>query len=433
MRRLQAAFENLSIPVFATLLGLTVSSFFILAANLNPLDAYSRLFCEGFGSTGCESFSDLFFVDIVNEETGATEWHFALFYGDKGHALAVVLEQATPLILTALAATVAFKAGMFSIGMDGQFALGATVAVFLGYWLPAQVYALFGVADPETASTALLWFMRLTMPTIAIAAAMLVGALYSLLAGVLKVRLNVNELISTIILNAIAVQFVTFLLNGPMRADFNNIARTERIDDTAWLVPFTRGFLADVNWFSGSRLGVGIVLALIAGVLVWYYLWRTTRGYEQRMTQGAQSFAQYGGIPTGRAILRAMFISGALSGLAGAIQILGVERRMVDGFVLSGTGFDGVLVAILARESVVALFFVAVLFSGLQLGAINLQFGNIPRQLGGLIIAFIILFTSMENLFREWLTKIRLRLGNLRTSPPLDPPTEDPAPTTGGD
>ncbi|MEL7236375.1 MAG: hypothetical protein AAGK74_17870, partial [Chloroflexota bacterium] len=77
---------------------------------------------------------------------------------------------------------------------------------------------------------------------------------------------------------------------------------------------------------------------------------------------------------TDRAILRAMLISGALSGVAGAIQILGVERRMVDGFVLSGTGFDGVLIAVLARESIVAIFFIAMLYSGLQLGSINLQF-----------------------------------------------------------
>ncbi|MEL6270604.1 MAG: ABC transporter permease, partial [Chloroflexota bacterium] len=158
-----------------------------------------------------------------------------------------------------------------------------------------------------------------------------------------------------------------------------------------------------------------------------YYMWRSTRGYEQRMTQGSKLFARFGGIPTDRAILRAMLISGALSGVAGAIQILGVERRMVDGFVLSGTGFDGVLIAVLARESIVAIFFIAMLYSGLQLGSINLQFGDIPRQLGGMIIALIILFTAMEGYFRELITRVRVRL-----MPPASPstPQENPA---GGD
>jgi simple sugar transport system permease protein len=104
-----------------------------------------------------------------------------------------------------------------------------------------------------------------------------------------------------------------------------------------------------------------------------------------------------------------MLISGALSGLAGAIMMLGVERRMVSGFELSGTGFDGVLVAILARESIAGIIIVAGLFAGLDQGAINLQFEDLPRQLGGIIIAFMILFASMEAFIRETVARLRLR------------------------
>jgi len=186
----------------------------------------------------------------------------------------------------------------------------------------------------------------------------------------------------------------------------NNIARTRRIDDSAWLIPFNRGIFQDIEWFSGARLGIGLILALIAAALVWFYLWRTTAGYEQRMTRGSGLFARFGGIPSGRAALRAMLISGALSGLAGAIAILGVERRVVDGFALSGTGFDGVLVAILAKESVVGILIIAPFFAGLNLGAINLQFGNLPRQLGGIIISFIILFRAMEDFLRLQFTNL---------------------------
>lgn len=408
INRLRHALEGAAIPVAAVVLGLVVSSVFVVFAGKQPVPTYAFMFCEGFGSRGCESFGHLLVVPVEGED-GNVSAHFAPTLGTRGHKLAIVLERATPLILTALSATVAFRAGMFSIGQDGQLVLGAVAAVFLGYWLPDQIYLLTGTG-PDSAPPLQLTLMRLTIPPIAMVAAMVVGAIYSWIAGILKVRLNVNELISTIILNAIAVQFVTFMVNFPLRADFNNIARTRTIDDTAWLTPFTRALLNHVDWFRGSRLGIGLLLALLAALVIWFFLHRTTAGYEQRMTEGSRLFARYGGIPSARATLRAMLISGALSGLAGALMILGVERRIVDGFALGGVGFDGVLVAILARESVVGILLVASFFAGLEQGAINLQFENLPRQLGGMIIAFMILFASMEDFFRENITRLRLRL-----------------------
>lgn len=409
LKRLQIVGGHAAIPLFAVLLGLVVGSFFVFLAGANPIQVYDQLFCEGFGSRGCETFDDLLIVEAENDD-GELETHFAPFYGERGHGMAIVLEKATPLILTALAATIAFKAGMFSIGMDGQLVLGALMAGFLGYWIPDQIYAATGVADFEAASSVMRTVMHIVVPTLAISAAMIVGAIYSWFAGFLKVKLNVNVLISTIILNAIAVQFVGYMINFPLRADFNNIARTRAIDDSAWLVPFTRGLFSEIEWFRGSRTGVGIIIALIAAFVIWFYLWRSTSGYEQRMTSGSSLFARFSGIATEKAALRAMLISGALSGLAGAIMILGVERRIVDGFASSGTGFDGVLVAILARESIAGIVLVAMFFAGLQQGAINLQFGDLPRQLGGIIIALIILFSAMENFFRETMSHIRHRI-----------------------
>ncbi|MBK9745332.1 MAG: ABC transporter permease [Chloroflexi bacterium] len=259
--------------------------------------------------------------------------------------------------------------------------------------------------------------MHLVVPALCIAAAMLVGAIYSWIPGYIKIKLNVNELISTIIFNAIAIQLVGWLINFPLRSDLNNIARTRRIDDTAWLIPFNRGIFADVEWFSGARLGVGFLIALLAAFLVWFYLKRTTAGYEQRMTRGSSLFARFGGIPTGRAALRAMLISGALSGLAGAIAILGVERRVVDGFQASGVGFDGVLVAILSKESIIGILLFAPFYAGLNLGATNLQFGNLPRQLGGIIISFIVLFSAMEDFIRSRLSALWKRRALLGRTP----------------
>ncbi len=421
MRLLRRAVDSLSIPLIAIVLGLAASGVFVIIAGAQPIDTYQRLFCEGFGPNPCATFGDLLFTQ-VETESGALQTVFSPAYGAGGSRIALVLEQATPLILTALSAAVAFQAGMFSIGMDGQFLMGAITVAFLGYWLPDQIYLLAGVTDPETAPQALLTVMHLIIPAICIAAAMLVGAIYSWIPGYIKIKLNVNELISTIIFNAIAVQLVGWLINFPLRSDMNNIARTRRIDDTAWLVPFNRGIFQDVEWFTGARLGVGFLIALLAALLVWYYLKRTTAGYEQRMTRGSSLFARFGGIPTGRAALRAMIISGALSGLAGAITILGVERRVIDGFQASGTGFDGVLVAILSKESIIGILLFAPFFAGLNLGATNLQFGNLPRQLGGIIISFIVLFSAMEDFIRARLISLWKRRTLLQRTAPVDKP-----------
>jgi simple sugar transport system permease protein len=409
MNAIRHTLDRISIPIIAILLGLLASSFFVVLAGANPVDAYQRLFCEGFGPRGCATFGDLAFIQVQDEETGIFQTVFSPTYGAGGNRLALVLEQATPLILTALSAAVAFQVGMFSIGMDGQFVLGGIVAAFLGYWIPDQIYFAAGLTDPEAASESLRTIMHLVVPLLCIGASMLVGAIYSWIPGYLKIKLNVNELISTIIFNAIAVQLVNYLVNFPLRSDMNNIARTRRIDDTAWLIPFNRGIFADVEWFSGARLGIGFLIALLAAGLVWFFLWRTTGGYEQRMTRGSSLFARFGGIPSAKAALRAMLISGALSGLAGALYVLGVERRVVDGFTASGTGFEGVLVAILSKESIVGILLVAPFFAGLNLGAINFQFGNLPRQLGGIIISFIILFSSMEDFIRLQLAKLTSR------------------------
>ncbi len=419
MTLLRRAVDGLSIPLLAILLGLAASSFFVILAGAQPIETYQRLFCEGFGPRGCETFGDLLITQVENED-GTTQTVFSPTYGAGGSRIALLLEQATPLILTALSAAVAFQAGMFSIGMDGQFLMGAITVAFLGYWIPDQIYLLAGVTDPEAAPQALLTLMHLFVPLLCLGAAMLAGAIYSWIPGYIKIKLNVNELISTIIFNAIAVQLMGYLVNFPLRSDLNNIARTRRIDDTAWLVPFNRGIFADIEWFSGARLGVGFLIALAAAVLIWFYLKRTTTGYEQRMTRGSLLFARFGGVPTTRAVLRAMLISGALSGLAGALVVLGVERRVVDGFAISGTGFEGVLVAILSKESIIGILLVAPFFAGLNLGATNLQFGNLPRQLGGIIISFIILFSAMEDFLRLRVASLWSKRLLLQRTPTVD-------------
>jgi simple sugar transport system permease protein len=334
--------DNLLIPILAIISGLLVASLAVLTTGTNPLTAYGHLFRAAFSLDNfprCNLF--------------------------------VTLQLATPLILTGLSAVVAFRSGLFSLGQEGQLMLGGIVAAWLGYaiHLPPIVH-----------------------PIVAILAAMLVGGIYGWFPGLLKVKLGVNELISTMVLNNIAVLFVTYLINFPLRADQSTTAHSPVIDDTAKLAAFV----------PGSKWGVGFVLAVLATVLVYVYLWKLTSGYEQRMAGQARLFALFGGIPSERAAIRGMLISGALSGLAGAIQALGVHYRMLDGFS-AGMGFDGLTAAILGQVHPLGVFIVAIFFAGVRQGAqVGLQFAtNIPRELGGGIIALMILFVAADKLFRD--------------------------------
>lgn len=347
--------NSLLIPTLAIVSGLVVSSVFVLMMHTDPLKAYAELFRAAFSCEG---------VSRCN--------------------LFTTFQLATPLMLSGLSAVVAFRSGLFSLGQEGQLLLGGMMAAWLGYviHLPPIIH-----------------------PTVAILAAMLVGGLYGWFPGVLRVRLGVNEIISTIVLNNIARLFVLYLINFPLRADPSTTAHSPPIDETAKLAAFA----------PGSKWGIGFVLALLAAVLVYIYLWRSSPGYEQRMAGQAPFFARFGGVPSEQAAIRGMFISGALAGLAGAIQALGVHYRMLDGFS-SGLGFDGLTAAILGQVHPVGAVIVAIFFAGVRQGAqVGLQFAvKIPRELGGGIIALMILFVAADRLYRNNIDRISAWWNRLR-------------------
>lgn len=334
--------DNLLIPFLAIVSGMILGSVFILMTDTSPITAFRALFNAAFN---CSSLARC--------------------------NLFTTLQLATPLILTGLSAVVAFRSGMFSLGQEGQLILGGMMAAWLGYiiQLPPLIH-----------------------PLVAMLAAMLVGAAYGWIPGILKVKLAVNEIISTIVLNNIATLFVTYLINFPLRADQSVTAHSPVIDDTAKLATFV----------SGSKFGTGFLIALLAVVLVQLYLWRSSRGYEQRMAGQASFFARFGGVPSDWAAIRGMLISGALAGLAGAVWALGAHYRMLDGFS-GGIGFDGLTAAILGQVHPVGTLVVAIFFAGVRQGAqVGLQFAvKIPRELGGGIIALMILFVSADKFFRD--------------------------------
>jgi general nucleoside transport system permease protein len=355
--RRQQLFNQLLVPILAIISGLLVAAVLVMFANQPPLEAYRELFKAGFG---CQSLNRCAFF--------------------------TTLERATPLILTGLGAVIAFRSGMFSIGQEGQLLMGAAMAAWLGYTisLPPVIHPLF-----------------------IILASMAAGGAYGFIPGVLKVKLGVNEIISTIVMNNIAILLMEYLVNFPLRGDAGTVAHSPVIFRTAWLATF----------MPGSKWGVGFVIALSMAAAVYIYLWRSGKGYEQRMAGQAPFFARFGGIRSDSAAIRAMILSGAVCGLAGSIEVLGVHHRIMASFS-TGLGFDGLMVAILGQVHPIGVVIVAILVAGIRLGAqLGLQLSmNIPRELGGSIIALVILFVAAGKFYNELLLSGQRLIDRIRAS-----------------
>ena len=346
-KKLKKILDAFLVPVLAILSGLVLMAVLIAITGKPVLESYGILFSKAFG---CEKIGNC--------------------------AIITTLERATPIILTGLAAVVAFRSGMFCIGQEGQYLMAAVVAGYLGYaiHLPNGVHQI-----------------------VILLACMAAGAAYGYIPGFLKVKLGVNELLATIILNTVATLFIEYMVQFPMRGDKSTTAHSPTIDATAQLPTF----------LPGAKWGVGFIIAVLAVIVIFIYLWKTKAGYEQRMAGQSKFFALYGGVSSDKAALRAMLISGALAGLAGAIEVMGVHRRIMTGFS-TGLGFDGLTAAILGQTHPFGVFIVSILFAGLKLGAqlgLQLKLG-IPRELGGTIIGFIILFIAARKFYENNIDRV---------------------------
>ena len=308
------------------ILSLLAGALLILAVGQDPLLTYVNLFDAGFS---CEA-------------------------GPGRCALVTALQFATPLILSGLSATVALRAGFFSIGQLGQMLFGAAAASWLSgnLQLPPVVH-----------------------PMIALAGAALLGGLWGLVPALLKHFIGVNEIISTLLLNPIASVLVSLVW-------------LPRVDISARLSPL----------IASTKLSSGIFIALAAALLVYLFLWHTTRGMEVRASANAPRFALYGGMPTHKPVLLAMAISGALAGLAGAVEVLGVHYQFVSNFS-AVNDFDGLIIAFAGHLHPAGVVLFAILLGGLRTGSIvGLQIrSGIPRELGGALIAFILIFVATRH------------------------------------
>ena len=334
----RSTLNALLVPALAVFTSMIIGGLVIAIAGGNPFAAYAGLFQGSFGS--------------IRAITETTVW-------------------ATPYIFAGLAVALAFKGGLFNIGAEGQLALGAVAAAWIGYMLPN----LLGVSLP--------WIIHLPL---AVIAGMLAGA------GWLKARTGGHEVINTIMMNYIALNLVSFLLNGPMKDPnpLNVSARTPPIAESARF-PIL---------FAEYRLLWGFFLALLAAVIVWWLLWKTTLGFEIRTAGANPDAARYAGINVGRIIILSMSLSGALAGLAGVIEVTALNYRHELGFS-QGYGFDAIAISLLGRNHPLGVVLAALLFAAMRNGATRMQFlTQIPVDVISVIQALILLFVAADAIIR---------------------------------
>jgi len=284
---------------------------------------------------------------------------------------------ATPYIFAGLAVALAFKGGLFNIGAEGQLALGAVAAAWVGYALPGML----GFDLPAVVHIPL-----------AIGFGMLVGALWGAIPGALKAFAGGHEVINTIMMNYIALNLTSFLLNGPMKdkTPTNVIARTPEIAVSA-RIPVL---------FDGLRVHWGFFLALLMAFLIWWLLWKTTLGFEIRTVGANPDAAKYAGINVKRTLVLTMALSGMLAGMAGAIEVTGLNYRHELGFS-SGYGFDAIAIALLGKTHPLGVVLASFLFAAMRNGGSRMQFlTQIPVDIISVIQALILLFVAADAIVR---------------------------------
>jgi len=303
-----------------------------------------------------------------------------LFSAAFGGSLAVAdtLLAATPLIFTGLATAVAFRAGVFNVGVEGSLYLGGFAAAWVGFTLTFLPGPLILIA--------------------ALFAAGLVGGVWALIPGYLKAKLRVDEIVTTIMLNYVAIHFTSYLVNYPFAVPGLANAMSPVVAPGATLP----------RLMPPSQLNFSFILALLAVATMAFLLNRTTFGYELRTYGANPLFARWSGMSPASVILKVMLVSGALGGLAGAGQVLGVNYRFVANFS-PGYGFDGIAVALLGRNSAWGALLGALLFGALRSGGSTLELMmGIPLELIRILEATIIFFVTAQFTL-QWVRRRRVK------------------------
>ena len=328
------AIGALLFPVVAILIAFVIGAVIVLATGNNPLVAYGALLDGAFGSQ---------------------------------LAIGRTLLNTTPLIFTGLAVAFAFRAGLFNIGGEGQLYIGAITAASLGVALGSL--GAFSIV-------------------LVLAACALTGFLWGALPGYLKARFGAHEVITTIMLNFIAINLATYLALNPLRGK-GVVPGTADIRPSALIPPIGFG-LGQANY--------GILVALLAALVAYLLLWRTKLGFRVRAVGLSPGAAGYAGMSIGANTVLALAIGGAFASLGGGVEVLGVYGKMTIPFV-SNLGFNGIGVALVGRNHPFGVVLGALLFGGLASGGQQMQFAtDIPLDLADVLLAIILLFVTATKL-----------------------------------
>lgn len=274
----------------------------------------------------------------------------------------------TPLIFTGLAHSLAFKTGLFNIGVEGQFIIGMITAALVGQ-IPGIPHILHIL--------------------LIIATGMIAGGIWAGIPGYLKAKLGTNEVVNSIMMNFIGMYLSNYLVMGPFRKP--GTASTQLIQDSAKLTRFVS---------PNDRVNTALFIGIGFAILVYILLWKTTTGYELRAVGLNPDAAEYGGISINKNIILAMALSGALAGLGGATHISGIQHQANQLFGFPNFGFDGITVALVAKSNPIGVIFSALLFGALNYSSAGLQVVGIPSQIASLIQGIVILFIAAEYGFK---------------------------------
>lgn len=344
--------ETFLYTILAIVMGLIIGAVVITISGYNPIEAYATMVKGVFS---------------------------------KPKYMARTVIRSTPLILTGLSVAFAFRTGLFNIGVEGQFIIGALVASILGYFveLPAIIHIPF-----------------------VLICAILAAALWGALAGYLKSKFGVHEVIATIMLNWVALYLSNFIITlkgvkQPGTESTPDILESARIT--------INGFRHVVG---PARIHWGTIIAILIAILVSYILFKTTIGYELRAVGHNKDAAKYGGINVNKNMILAMAIAGALGGAAGALNVMGESYHVSVLAATENYGFNGIAVALIGNNTPLGVVLSAFLFGGITFGGMRMQVLGIPTEVINIVIGSIVFFIATYRIFevvKKHFTKKKLQ------------------------
>ncbi|UKS28846.1 ABC transporter permease [Paenibacillus sp. HWE-109] len=329
-------------PLLAVLIGLTGGAIAIVLIGGSVADTYAQMWKGAFGN----------FYFFTN-----------------------TLTRATPLILVGLGVSIAFRAGFFNMGSEGQMILGALSSALLALYLPGP---------------------PLLKLLVAIIGGIVAGGIWSAFAGWLDAKFRMNLIITTLLLNYIAALFAGYMVAYPLKDKTGSaaLAQTMMVDKAVWLPKL----------FQGMSIHAGFIIAIGLAILLYLFIKYTVAGYEIRMLGYNPLFAAYGGVNRRKMMLTSMFVSGGFAGLAGAVEVLGMQYRYTDGMISNpGYAWSGIMATLLSGAHPLGTAVAAVLLAALQTGGMGVERNtNIPLEISSVIQSLLILFVTAKFSYTLW-------------------------------